>query len=298
MRSFFVLEQSSKNTTTPVILGIFGSVILATVKFLTGFFGHSYALIADAIESTTDIFASILVLFGLKYAAKPADENHPYGHGKAEALITFVVVAFLITAAVTISWHAIDNIQTPHPLPKKYTLVVLFAIILIKEVLFRYTSKKSKETESTALKAEAWHHRSDAITSLFAVVGISIALIFGEGYEIADDIAALASSVLIVYNAYRIFRPALGEIMDEHTYHEFEELIRQSSLEVDGVINTEKCHIRKAGMKYVIDLHVIVNRDIPVHKGHTISHDLKDHLMENYPQIQNVLIHIEPTKKE
>ncbi|OIQ36184.1 MAG: cation-efflux pump [Crocinitomix sp. MedPE-SWsnd] len=291
------MENTTKNTTKPVILGIFGSIILAVVKFLTGFFGHSYALIADAIESTTDIFASILVLFGIKYAAKPADENHPYGHGRAEALITFVVVAFLITAAVTISWQALENIQTPHPLPKKYTLIVLFAIILIKEVLFRYTIKKSQETESTALKAEAWHHRSDAITSAFAAVGISIALIFGEGFEIADDIAALASSSLIVFNAYKIFRPALGEIMDEHTYHDFEKKIRESSNEVKGVVDTEKCFIRKIGMKYIIDLHVIVKRDIPVHEGHTISHNLKDHLIREFPQIYNVLIHIEPTRK-
>ena len=280
----------------PVILGIIGSAFLATIKFITGVFGNSYALIADAIESTTDIFASFLVLLGIRYAAKPADENHPYGHGKAEALMTFVVVAFLVIAAVTISWQAIVHIQTPHPLPKPYTLIVLVAIVSIKEGLYRYTILKSKKTNSTALKAEAWHHRSDAITSLFAIVGISIALIFGPGYEIADDIAALASSVLIVFNAYRIFRPALGEIMDEHTHQEFEEKIRIASAEVEGVIATEKCHIRKVGVKFIIDLHAIVDGNIPVHEGHTISHNLKDHLIESYPEIQNVLVHIEPAK--
>ncbi|MCH2234971.1 MAG: cation diffusion facilitator family transporter [Crocinitomicaceae bacterium] len=282
----------------PVVLGIIGSAFLATIKFITGVFGNSYALIADAIESTTDIFASFLVLMGIRYAAKPADDNHPYGHGKAEALITFVVVTFLVIAAVTISWQAVIHIQTPHPLPKAYTLIVLLVIVGIKEGLYRYTLSKGKKTNSTALQAEAWHHRSDAITSALAIVGISIALIFGPGYEIADDIAALASSVLILYNAYRIFRPALGEVMDEHTHQEFEEKIRVASNEVDGVIATEKCHIRKVGMKYIIDLHAIVDGNIPVHEGHTISHHLKDHLIATYPEIQNVLIHIEPAKKD
>lgn len=280
----------------PVVLGIFGSIFLAIIKFITGFLGNSYALIADAIESTTDVFASFLVLIGLRYAAKPADENHPYGHGKAEALMTFVVVAFLVIAAVTISWQAIEHIQNPHPLPKPYTLIVLFAIIGIKEGLYRYTSKKGKQSNSTALQAEAWHHRSDAITSAFAIVGISIALIFGEGFEIADDIAALASSLFILYNAYLIFRPALGEVMDEHTHQEFEEKIRTTSIEVNGVLATEKCFIRKVGIRFIIDLHVIVDGNIPVHEGHSISHNLKDHLINSYPEIQNVLIHIEPSK--
>lgn len=279
-----------------VILGLIGNILLATVKFVTGILGNSYALIADAIESTTDIFASLLVLVGIKYSAKPADENHPYGHGRAEALFTFIVVGFLIVAATVISFQSIINIQTPHESPESYTLIVLFVIILIKETLYRITSKKSRETNSSILSAEAWHHRSDAITSLFALVGISVAILFGDGYEIADDIAALIASAFIFYNAFRIFRPALGEIMDEHTHQELENQIRISSKEVQGVVDTEKCHIRKVGTKYLVDLHLIMDGEISVSEGHKISHDLKDHLMEVLPNIGNVLVHIEPAR--
>ena len=158
---------------------IIGNTSLALIKGLAGFFGNSYALLADAIESTTDIFASFLVLFGIKYSNRPADENHPYGHGRAEPLITFLVVGFLITSATIIAYESILNIGTPHDLPKSWTLIVLALIILWKEYSFQKVMKKSIITNSSSLKADAWHHRSDAITSIAAFIGISIALVLG-----------------------------------------------------------------------------------------------------------------------
>ncbi len=268
-------EQTAIRTT---YFSIIGNTSLALIKGLAGFFGNSYALIADAIESTTDIFSSLLVLFGLKYAKRPADENHPYGHGKIEPLITFLVVAFLVTSATIIAYESIQNIQTPHKVPKPWTLIVLGCIILWKEISFRIVLKKSKETNSSSLKADAWHHRSDAITSIMAFIGISIALIFGKGYETADDWAALFASAFILYNSYLIFRPALGEIMDEHLYDDLLEEIREESIKVKGVVGTEKCFIRKAGMKYHVDLHAIVDGEISVKEGHDIAHNLKDFL--------------------
>nr|WP_315256620.1 cation diffusion facilitator family transporter [uncultured Flavobacterium sp.] len=273
---------------------IFGNTSLAVIKGVAGFFGNSYALVADAIESTTDIFASLLVLFGIKYSNRPADNNHPYGHGRAEPLITFLVVGFLITSATIIGYESIINIQTPHELPKPWTLFVLGAIIVWKEYSFRLVMKRSKETNSSSLKADAWHHRSDALTSVAAFIGISIALFFGKGYESADDWAALFASVFILYNSYLIFRPALGEIMDEHLYDDLVEEIREVSHQVDGIIDTEKCFIRKAGMKYHVDLHARVNGDISVKEGHDLSHKLKDTLREEIPELGHVLIHIEP----
>ena len=274
---------------------ILGNISLALIKGLAGFFGNSYALIADAIESTTDIFASLLVLFGLKYAQRPADKNHPYGHGKIEPLITFLVVAFLVTSATIIAYESIQNIQTPHKTPKSWTLIVLGCIILWKEISFRIVIRKSIETNSTSLKADAWHHRSDAITSVMAFIGISISLIFGKGYETADDWAALFASAFILYNSYLIFRPALGEIMDEHVYDDLIGEIREESIKVNGVVGTEKCFIRKAGMNYQVDLHAIVDGNITVKEGHKISHKLKDHLMKKIPNLGHILIHIEPT---
>ena len=275
---------------------IIGNTCLAIVKGLAGFFGNSYALLADAIESTTDIFASFLVLFGIKYSNKPADDNHPYGHGRAEPLITFLVVGFLITSATIIAYESILNIQKPHDLPKPWTLLVLGAIIIWKEISFRLVMKRSIETNSSSLKADAWHHRSDAITSVAAFIGISIALYLGKGYESADDWAALFASGFILYNSYLIFRPALGEIMDEHLYDDLIKLIRVESKKVDGVIDTEKCFIRKSGMKYHVDLHVIVSGTINVKEGHQIAHELKDRLRKEIPELGHVLIHIEPNE--
>lgn len=284
-------EQTALKTS---ILSLISNFLIAVVKGTAGFFGNSYALIADAIESTTDVFASFLVILGIKYSSKPADENHPYGHGKIEPLITFIVVGFLIIAAVGIAYESVMHIMTPHKVPKPWTLIVLGTIILWKELSYRFTIKRSKDTGSTSLKAEAWHHRSDAITSVAAFVGISIALVFGEGYETADDWAALFASGFILYNSYLIFRPALGEVMDEHFYDDMIEEIRDVSSKVDGVIDTEKCFVRKSGMKYHVDLHAIVDGKISVKEGHDISHKLKDELISQIPSIRTVLIHIEP----
>ncbi|MBL0329513.1 MAG: cation transporter [Bacteroidetes bacterium] len=273
---------------------IVGNTLLAIIKWLTGYFGNSYALIADAIESTTDIFSSILVLFGIKYSSRPADENHPYGHGRIEPLITFLVVVFLITSASIIAHDSILNIQTPHDPPKAYTLIVLGVIIIWKEISYRFVIQKSKETKSSSLKADAWHHRSDAITSLAAFVGILVALLLGKGYESADDWAALLASGFIYYNSYLIFRPALGEIMDEHQYDDIRNDIKLASQKVAGVIDIEKCYVRKIGMKFFIDIHLTVDGSISVKEGHAISHVLKDHLKSEFPEIADILIHIEP----
>jgi cation diffusion facilitator family transporter len=286
-------EQTAVRAT---YFSLIGNTALAIIKGLAGFFGNSYALIADAIESTTDIFSSFLVLFGIKYSNRPADENHPYGHGRAEPLITFLVVGFLITSAVIIAHESIINIQTPHSLPKTWTLFVLGAIIIWKEISYRIVIKRSIESNSSSLKADAWHHRSDAITSVAAFIGISIALFLGKGYESADDWAALFASVFILYNSYLIFRPALGEIMDEHLYDDVIVSIRKVAISVDGIIATEKCFIRKSGMKYHVDLHAVVDAKITVKAGHDLAHLLKDTLRTELPELGHVLIHIEPNE--
>lgn len=290
-------QKQAQHAIRTTWLSIIASTLLAIIKGLAGFFGHSYALIADSIESTTDILTSFIVLLGLRYAQRPADENHPYGHGRIEPLITFLVVAFLVGSALFIAIESIENIRTPHKTPASWTLWVLGAIILWKEASYQYVMRASKKTNSSSLHAEAWHHRSDAITSVMAFVGISIALWFGKGYETADDWAALLASGFILYNAYLLFRNALGEIMDEHRYHDLIEEVRARSVEVEGIIDTEKCFVRKLGMEYHIDLHAIVNGEISVREGHRLAHRLKDHLQAQIPGLAEVLIHIEPDKE-
>lgn len=288
------MEQQQQKAINTAYFSMFGNLLLAITKGLIGFFGNSFALIADAIESSADVFSSFLVLFGLKYAKRPPDENHPYGHGKVEPLITFVVVGFLCASATVIVVESIHNIRTPHKIPQSYTLWFLGGIILIKEFSYRFVAKKSKETGSQSLKADAWHHRSDAITSLCAFVGISLALWKGNSWAQADDWAALVSAVFIYVNAFLIFRPALGEIMDEHLHHDFIDKIREICAEVPRVIRTEKCMVRKSGMRFWVDIHVHVDGNLSVHEGHTIAHNLKSHLMEMLPEIEDVLVHIEP----
>jgi len=290
------IYNSKKEAIKTSWISVIGNAILAIVKGVTGYVGNSYALIADAIESTTDVFSSLLVLFGLKYSTRPADDNHPYGHGKAEPLVTFAVVGFLVISATVIVYESIDNILTPHKVPENYTLIVLGVVIIIKEIFYRFVSRKGDKTKSTSLKADAWHHRSDAITSLMAFIGISVAIFMGPGYETADDWAALLASGFIVYNAYLIFRPALGEIMDEHLYDDMIREIRLISGEVPGVMDTEKCFVRKAGMTFHVDLHIEVDGQLTVQEGHTIAHNLKDELQRRLPEIADVLIHVEPAK--
>jgi cation diffusion facilitator family transporter len=288
------MNINTKKAIRATYFSILGNALLAIAKGITGIFGNSYALIADAIESTTDVFSSLLVLLGLKYSSKPPDDNHPYGHGRAEPLVTFAVVGFLVISATVIAYESIQHIQTPHKSPKPYTLIVLAVIIIIKEVFYRFISKQGDETKSSSLKADAWHHRSDAITSLMAFIGISVALFMGPGYETADDWAALLASGFILYNAYLILRPALGEVMDEHMYDDMVADIRKIAEDVPGVVETEKCFVRKTGMTFHIDLHIAVAAEITVKEGHDIAHEVKNDLLAELPEIADVLIHVEP----
>lgn len=288
------VKSSQEIATHTIIFSIIGNATLALVKAVAGVTGNSYALIADAIESVTDVFSSLLVLVGIRYATKPADENHPYGHGRAEPLLTFTVVGILLGSAALIAYQSIHHIRTPHEVPESFTLFVLAGVIAIKEFSYRYVVKRGKQIKSTLLTADAWHHRSDALTSLTAFLGISIAIALGDGYENADDWAALLAAGFIVFNAYLIFRPALGELMDEHLHDDLIVNIRRIAQGVGGVVETEKCFVRKAGWVYHVDLHLVVCGDISVRAGHTIAHNLKSALIKELPELSDVLIHVEP----
>lgn len=288
------MESQQQTALKTTVFSIAANLVLAVIKGLAGFFGNSYALIADAIESATDVFSSVLLWLGLRYASRPADGNHPYGHGRIEPLLTFMVVVFLILSAVVIAYQSILNIGRPHALPEPYTLYILGAIILFKELVYRFVSKKAKQTGSSAVQSDAWHHRSDALTSLAALIGIGIALLFGEGYESADDWAALLAAVAIVYNAFLILRPAFSEMMDEHLYDELVQRIREEAMHVKGVQGTEKCYVRKAGFDYFVDLHLIVDGELTVQEGHAIAHEVKTHIRKKFPEVTDVLIHVEP----
>jgi cation diffusion facilitator family transporter len=287
------LQRSLRSTFT----GLGVNIALSVSKLLAGIFGHSHALIADAVESLADVFSSLIVWRGLVVADEPPDEDHPYGHGKAEPIATAVVSVMLMAAAAWIAIQAFREIQQPHQAPAGFTLVILFVVIAIKESLFRFVSRESIIVESSTVASDAWHHRSDAITSLAAAVGISISLIGGKGYEAADDWAALVAAAVIAWNGWRLLRPALNELMDRSPNREVIERIRKTALTCPGVSDVEKCFVRKMGYHYYVDMHVEVDPQMTVVRSHQIAHDVKDKVRAEIPSVHDVLVHIEPEKQ-
>lgn len=279
-------------------LGIIISIALIFVKGIAGHLGHSYALIADATESGADVISSGLLWIALKYAQRPPDKGHPYGHGKAEPVAAILIGFFLLAAAGWITYHSIGFINMPHELPKKYTLFVLAAVVIVKEILFRYVHAVGKRIGSQAVIADAYHHRSDAITSIAAFIGISAALVLGKGYEGLDDWAALFACIFIIYNAFKIIRPAFEEIMDKAPSDELVSAISHiASLHIE-VKRVEKCYVRKMGLDYYVDMHIEVDGNINVFHGHAVAHQVKDELLASALHIKDALIHVEPYIQE
>jgi cation diffusion facilitator family transporter len=275
-------------------LGLLVNTVLVLVKLVSGIVGHSYALVADAIESSTDIFSSLIVWGGLQVAARPADHSHPYGHGKAESLAAGAVAVMLLGAAIGIAITAVREIITPHHAPMPFTLFVVAGVVIIKETLFRTVLKVGDTIESTSVKTDAWHHRSDAITSLAAFVGIGLALWGGPGWESADDWAALLASVIIAFNGVRFLMIAVHELMDRVPSEAVIEQIVAAAHSVPGVLATEKERVRKFGIDYLVDLHVQADPDLSLHDAHVLSGKVKAAIRAAVPAAAEVLIHMEP----
>ncbi|NME68906.1 cation diffusion facilitator family transporter [Flammeovirga aprica] len=294
-----ISKEEKKAAFKTTWLSIFGNIILTITKGTVGILGNSQAMIADAIESCADIISSFVVLAGLNFSTKAPDKNHPYGHGKFEPIATFITVGFLITSALIIAEQSIERILSGDAVtPSSYTLIVLGVIILIKYFLYRFVKYRGKILNSSSLEADAGHHKSDALISLSAFIGIGISIFGGEGYEAADSWAALFAVGIILFNSYLLFRPAFGEIMDENLYDDLIDKVKQETVKVEGVIDTEKCFIRKMGFKFYVDLHIIVNGEMSVREGHDIAHNVKDSLKADFNEIADILIHVEPSPKK
>ncbi|MGA2556955.1 MAG: cation diffusion facilitator family transporter [Verrucomicrobiota bacterium] len=279
-------------------LGIGVNVVLAAGKLAGGVFGHSHALIADAMESLTDILSSIIVWRAVVLAAEPPDRDHPYGHGKAEAIAAAVVSTMLLLAALGIAINAGRQLFGPREPPRAFTLYILIGVVGVKELVFRYVSRQAKMAESGAVAADAWHHRSDAITSLAAAIGISACLLGGPRWVYADDAAALFAAAIIGWNAWRLLRPALDELMDAAPSAVLLGQIRATAAAVGGVQAVEKCQARKTGFQYLVDMHIEVDPHITVQQGHEIAHQVKARVREAVPSVKDVLVHVEPGKRE
>jgi cation diffusion facilitator family transporter len=275
-------------------LGLLVNAVLAVVKLIAGVVGNAYALIADAVESSADIFSSMVVWRGLRIASREADGDYPFGYGKAEALAAAVVALMLLGAAIGIAVEAVREIFTPHHTPAPFTLVVLVGVVVVKEVLYRRVLAVSDEVRSTAVKADAWHHRSDALTSIAAFTGISIALAGGPGWESADDWAALFAAGIIAINALRLLGPAIDDIMDRSPGSELESRISAAALGTPAVRAIEKVRIRKVGLAYQVDLHVQADPGMSLHDAHLLSGRVKGAIRTAVPEVDGVLIHMEP----
>ena len=274
--------------------GMAVNIVLSGTKLAAGIFGHSHALIADAVESFADIFSSLIVWRGLVVAAAPADEDHPYGHGKAEPIASTIVSAMLLGAALWIAITAFGEIQKPHQSPAPFTLIVLVVVVAVKEGLFRFVSREGQAVDSSAVKTDAWHHRSDAITSVAAGIGITVSLIGGKGFEAADDVAAIAAAGVIAWNGWHLLRPALNELMDTAPDRKIRDQIRKLAETVPGVARVEKCFVRKMGWQLYVDMHVEVDPRMTVLRSHGIAHEVKDKIRATMPAVNDVLVHIEP----
>jgi len=286
-----------KRSVRVTFLGLTVNCVLAVAKLFAGVFGHSHALIADGVESLADIFSSVIVWRALVLAEQPADEDHPYGHGKAEPLAAAVVSTILLLAAGWIVTQAVREVAHPHSAPAPFTLAVLVVTIMVKEGLFRFVRHEAAVVESSAVHSDAWHHRSDAITSLAAAIGISVALVGGKGYESADDVAAIVAAAVIAWNGWRLLRPALNDLMDSAPPPEVTDQIQRIASTIPGVDRVEKCMVRKMGYYFYVDMHVEVNPGMTVQNAHLISHQVKDRVREHFSRVRDVLVHIEPSRQ-
>ena len=275
-------------------IGMLINVVLAVTKLVAGLVGNAYALVADAVESTADIFSSLIVWGGLRVAGKAPDDEFPFGYGKAEALAAAVVALMLLGAALGIAIESILEIRAPHHTPAAWTLGVLVAVMIIKWILSQRVKTVGSEIGSSAVQADAWHHMSDVLTSAAAFIGISIALVGGKGWESADDWAALLASAIIAFNGASMLRPALNDLMDRMPGQDVVEPVRKAAESVEGVLATEKLAVRKTGLTYRVILHVQTDPTLPIRDAHVVGGKVKSAIRTAVPQVASVLVHLEP----
>ena len=270
------------------------NIVLSAAKFVAGVLGHSHALIADAVESGADLLSSIIVWRALVVAAEPADREHPYGHGKAEPLAAATIATLLLVAAAGIIFKSLQDLAAPRLAPQPFTLLVLIAVVVVKETLFRFVARAANSAQSIVVFADAWHHRSDAVTSLAAAIGITCALLGGPAFSFADDAAAIVAGLIIAWNGWKLLKPAYNELMDAAPGVALVTQIKSAASQVAGVKRIEKCIVRKAGFEYFVDMHVEVDPELTVRQAHQIAHLVKDSVRASMPSVHDVLVHIEP----
>ncbi len=291
-------ERSLRTGQGSALNGILINGVLGAAKLTAGLLGHSYALVADAAESYSDVAGSCVTLYGLRKAAEPADPDHPSGHGRAETLAAMVTAMALVTIGVLIFYHAMLSLNEPRPAPNPLTLLVLVPVILIKERLFHWMLSRGKQLGSLSVKADAWHQRSDAVTSVAALGGIVVAWIGGPAWSHADSWAAMLASLWLIGTGLWLLGPTLHELMEGSVDPALLEFIRETSQGCEGIKGIDKVWVRKLGMRLMVDMHVIVDPTISVKEGHRLAHEVKAKLQHELPQVRDVMVHVEPYEPE
>lgn len=276
------------------MIGLIANVILGIVKLVSGIVGGSFALIADAVNSIGDSLSSVVVVFALIVAQRPADREHPYGHTRAEAIAASNVALLIILSALFVGWEAVKRISVQHDVPPIWTLWIAGANVLIKEGLYRYKVRVGRRTGSGAVTANAWDHRSDALCSFAVLIGLGIVRWAGPNYSWADEVSALVVVCLILWSGSRLFRHSASELMDVQADDELVQQVQAAAEDIKGVQNVETLWVRKSGLEYFADIHLEVDAHLTVDEGHRIGHLVKDRLLDQFPNLRDVLVHLEP----
>ncbi len=288
------VSELYKAVTHAAILGLVANLLLGVIKLIGGIIGNSFVLIADAVNSFGDVVTTVVVLFALRVAQHPADPEHPYGHSRAEGIAASNVALLVIISALFVGWEALQRLNLQHSIPPAWTLWIAGANIFIKESLFHYKVRVGRQTGSAAIIANAWDHRSDALCALAALIGLGIIRFGGQQYIWADEAASLVVVVVIIWSGIRLFRSSANELMDVQADPQFVGRIRVAALEVPGVEDVETLWVRKSGLEYFADIHIEVEQYLTVAEGHRIGHRVKDKLLANFPNLRDVLVHLEP----
>jgi len=283
-----------QEATRAAALGLFANLVLGIVKLVGGLTGQSFALVSDAVNSLGDAVTSLAVLFALRVAQQPPDDEHPYGHTRAEAIAGSNIALLVIVSALLVGWGAVQRITVPHELPPVWTLWIAAGNVLIKEWLYRYKRAVGRRTKSSALMANAWDHRSDAFCSLAVLIGLGIVRWGGPGWIGADEVAALVVVVVIVWSGAKLFRSSSSELLDSQADEQFVREIRQAAESVPEVRAVETLWVRKSGLEYFADIHIEVDAQLTVADGHRIGHAVKDRLVAQFTNLRDVLVHLEP----
>ena len=279
------------------IITIIINLVLSVLKFLVGFFGHSQALISDAIHSASDVVSTVAVMFGINLSDKKSDTSHPYGHERIECIFSIILAMMLFITGAGIGITAIKNIVSGAEIaiPSKIALIEATVSIAVKEWMYHYTKRAAKKINSSSMLADAWHHRSDALSSVGSLIGVGGALL---GFTICEPIASIVICVFIGKAAVDIFMDAVNRLIDRSCTDEEIEQIRECVMEIDGVKNIDKLMTRRFGSKIYVDLEISEDADMTLAEAHSIAELVHDNIEEKIPEVKHCMIHVNPLAEE